>query len=268
VEDVVAAGETVKSFATEKGEACQGALSTLIQAASDLNQQLPPLVNPRTVTALEGVETAAGQVSERAKALWDQARGRTENVEAQRARLEAELEANRQVARTGFEHVRQTVQALGAAVAQQAAAAQAAIATLRQEVTDARTALTEAKGRFLQALEDAEDAVEVEVDLHQDAIHSLRNLQTEGLVGLANTMVDAHNITVVDLRQRLVDELPAELWRAVGALEEALDKLKTVRDEAEAPLDTKTTEVQKAVKDAQEALMKVREFAEQAKQVD
>jgi hypothetical protein len=267
IEQILASAEQLTHTATSKGENCQGALSLLTQTAFRFHEQIQHLLRPWTFTALQGVETAAATVSERAKALWVQARGRAEDLEQQRARLETELEANRQATRTSFEHVGQTVQALGAAVAQQTAAAHTAIDTLRQGVVDSRAALNAAKGRFLQALQDAEEVVESEVDSYQDSIHSLRTLQTEGLIGLANTMVDAHNITVHDVRQRLVEELPAEIWRAVGSLHEGLDELHTIHQNAEAPLDRATAAVVAVVKKAKDALVTVREFADQAKQL-
>jgi hypothetical protein len=267
IEEVLAASETISHAATAKGENCQAALSQLTTTAGTFWGEVHSFVPQRVVVALEGVETAAGTVGERAKALWVQAKGRAEDLEQQRARLETELEQNRQATRTAFVHAGQTVQALGAAVVQQAAAAHAAIDTLRQGVTDARTTLNAAKDRFLQSLHTAEQTVDVEVDLYQEAIHTQRTVQTEGLIGLANTMVDAHNIAVADVRDRLVDELPAELWRAVGSLEDGIKALKTIRDDAEAPLDRTTAAVQAVVKRAQEALLKVREFSEQAKSI-
>ena len=267
IETILASAEALARTATSKGEDCQGSLSGLAQTAVRIQEEIRPLVSQRTLTALDSVETAAAQVSERAKALWTQARGRAEDLEEQRARLEAELEANRQATRTSFEHVGQTVQALGAAVVQQAAAADAAVEILRLAVVDSRTALAAAKSRFIASLDTAEETVEVEVGLYQDSIHALRTLQTEGLIGLANTMVDAHNIALGDVRDRLVDELPAELWRAVGSLEDEVEALKTLREGAKEPLDRITTAVLSVVQRAQDALLKVREFSEQAKQV-
>lgn len=265
LDQILESGEEIRGFATNKGENAQGALSGLIQAAARIQQELDQLVTPRTRTALEAVETAAATLCERTKALLVQANGRAEDLEQQRARLDAELEANRKAMHTSFEHIGQTVQALGAEVAEQAAAAQNAVATLRQGVNDARVELNAAKGRFLQALADAEEAVDSETGYYRDSVSSLRKEQTEGLVGLANTMVDAHNLTLVDLRQRLVDEVPAELWRAIGSLKADLDELDKIRQDTETPLDTTTAAIQATVKDALEALAKVRTFAEEAK---
>ena len=144
-------------------------------------------------------------------------------------------------------------------------AAQTAVTTLREVVADARADLQAARDRFGQALEDAAEAVHTETEYYQDAVFALRNHQAKELLGLTNTMVDAHNLALTDLRKRLAEQLPAELWRAVGSLKTGLDELKRLGEATEEPLDEQRTEIQRIVKEAREALARLREFAESAK---
>jgi chromosome segregation ATPase len=265
LEDVLTVSEQVTQDTVAKGESCQGALSALTQTASELQQQIDTLVAPKMRSALDVVETTANMVSERAKALLVQATGRATALERHREEVEAQLEVDRQAAREGFEHVTQQVQALGGAVAQQTAAAHAAAQTLRQAVADARSDLEAARDRFATALDDAGEAVHAETEYYRDGVFALRNQQTKDVVGLANTMVDSHNLALGDLRRRLAEQLPAELWRAVGSLKAGLDELKRLAEATEEPLDDARGEIQKVVKEARDSLARLREFAESAK---
>ena len=263
VRTAVEEAEAVAHLAVEKGEAHYGALSVLAQSAEHIADELKSPVLSTARDALKGVGRAASRVAERADVVLEEVEKGTLTLAQQRADIQAGLDLRLEEMRASFAAMHQKLQEFGAATAEQTAAAQASMAVLHQSLADTLPHLRTATDSFLESMDAAGDSARVETKNCRRAIQSLSREQTIALVALANTMVDTHNVVVVDVRKRLTEELPAKLWRAMGTLREAAQELHEIREDGEPPLDVEAEEIERTLSAALFALDRIRAFADE-----
>jgi DNA repair exonuclease SbcCD ATPase subunit len=224
IEEVVdRAGDLAQRVASEGEEA--GRLFKELTARLEQAEQELADARERAKAGFDALAGKAGTVGETVAELLNGVKDTLAGLEAQREKLDGDLDTRGETASRDFEEFTRKVQELEAATGQQLEQAGEDIGAFRTAVEAARDELAGRKSEWLHGLEELQTSVMESVKTWASGMMGLLGGQTETMVGLANHAIDRHNETMEELKQLFTEQAVAEVTGALEPVQDALTKL-------------------------------------------
>lgn len=258
LDHVVERAEALISGVVSEGERAYAGLETLAQALIDAEEELQTEIDPKAAAAFHQVMDRGQDVKAQAVELAQKVAHGVSELAEERTRIQTDLDTRMESTSQQFQRVSHAMGELEKLTAEHLQTTRTAIDALETSVDEARAGLGQAKDRLLQELDQAEAAAHTQATSYQTAIQTLLHDQTVALVGLANSMIAAHNKAVVDLRQKFAETVPATLREASDDMKVAMDGLKHIGENRTAPLEARAQAIVKVAAEAMGALERIR----------
>jgi chromosome segregation ATPase len=242
VSEAVAKASALRDQVATRGEEARRLLESLQQALQHGEGEVTA-ARERADASLGELGTRAAAVRSEVSAMLAKVKTSLDELEQQKARLQEDADTQAREVETALAELADHTQQAGEAVEQQLAAAAATLTAFRGEVETARVELMNRKATWDQAATDLEAQATEQALVWVDGVQQLLAEQATAMIEMTNGIVETHNATMEDLKERFAVQAKEAVVTALQALADELTNLAANAVEEGGNLTTKSDEI-------------------------